>query len=272
MRRSIELLLARNLRIRILKLPGGLDPDDFVRQQGGGTYKRLLAGAPYFWQYLMSEASTRYDLEDPALKAAAVRDVLEPVAKIQDRVEQLEIARCLAEGFKVPESLVLERLNLSGRRSQSPPVARTTKLPPSRKLMDAEKQLIQVLVQNPSAGQALSPLRENEFWQDVWSWPVVSRLIEGAADIDSALDGVEDEQLRREVRGAVMEMSTSLTIEYAFSSVYKLYDGFLDRQEKAVRQQLQACGSGAAPAELLRKHQEIVFERKRIRGGVVPNP
>ena len=41
-------------------------------------------------------------------------------------------------------------------------------------------------------------------------------------------------------------------------------------EKKAVRQQLQACGSGAAPLELLRKHQEIVFERKRIRGGVVP--
>ena len=35
MRRSIDLLLAKGLRIRILKLGGGLDPDDFVRREGG---------------------------------------------------------------------------------------------------------------------------------------------------------------------------------------------------------------------------------------------
>src|SRR4029078_9463782 len=49
MRRSLELLLAKGLRIRILNLPGGLDPDDFVRKQGREPYVRLLANAPYFW-------------------------------------------------------------------------------------------------------------------------------------------------------------------------------------------------------------------------------
>src|SRR5215470_10103095 len=62
MRRSIELLLAEGLRLRILKLPGGLDPDDYVRKEGGEVYARLLANAPYFWQYLMSEAAQQYDL------------------------------------------------------------------------------------------------------------------------------------------------------------------------------------------------------------------
>jgi DNA primase len=65
MRRSIDLLLAKGLRVRILKLAGGLDPDDYVRQEGGEVYARLLSGAPYFWQYLMTEAAKQQDLTIP---------------------------------------------------------------------------------------------------------------------------------------------------------------------------------------------------------------
>ncbi len=116
MRRSIDLLLAKGLRVRVLKLADGLDPDDFVRKKGGDVYRRLLASAPYFWQYLMTEAGRQYDLDEPAMKANAFNDVVQYVAKIQDRVEQLEVARVVAEGFKIPESLIFERLRLSPGR------------------------------------------------------------------------------------------------------------------------------------------------------------
>src|SRR5205814_6253965 len=77
MRRSIDLLLGKGLRIRILKLSGGLDPDDFVRKEGGDVYRRLLANAPHFWQYLMTEAAAQFDLDQPDLKANAVNDVMQ---------------------------------------------------------------------------------------------------------------------------------------------------------------------------------------------------
>src|SRR5262245_17008662 len=147
MRRSIDLLLAKGLRVRILKLPGGLDPDDFVRQQGPEIYGKLLTNAPYFWQYLISEATQRYDLSEPSMKAAAVNDVVQFVAKIQDRVEQLEVARSLAESFKVPEPLIFERLNLTPAKPSIRPVARlaATGGGSQRKLTLAEKQLLQAL-------------------------------------------------------------------------------------------------------------------------------
>jgi DNA primase len=93
MRRSIDLLLAKGLRVRILHLPERLDPDDFVRKHGHAVYEKLLADAPYFWQYLMTQAAKNHDLDNPAMKADAVRDVVQFVGKIQDRVEQLGVAK-----------------------------------------------------------------------------------------------------------------------------------------------------------------------------------
>src|SRR5262245_35619224 len=158
MRRSIDLLLAKGLRVRILKLAGGLDPDDYVRKEGGEVYVKLLAGAPYFWQHLMAEAAREHDLDQPTMKAAAVNDVLQHVAKIEDRVEQLEVARAVAEGFRVPESLILERLKLTPRRPEVRPVARKpVQLQTERKLTVAEKQLIQALLQGRDIASVLQP-------------------------------------------------------------------------------------------------------------------
>src|SRR5439155_14169213 len=122
MRRSIDVLLAKGLRVRILKLDNGLDHDDYVRKEGGGVYARLLAGAPYFWQYLMAEAAKQHDLDDAAAKATAVNDVMQHVARIEDRVEQMEVARTVAACFKVPESLILKRLKLTPRRPGVRPI------------------------------------------------------------------------------------------------------------------------------------------------------
>ncbi|HET9220255.1 MAG TPA: DNA primase [Terriglobia bacterium] len=271
MRRSIELLLAKNLRVRILKLPQGLDPDDFVRQEGGDVYGRLLQAAPYFWQYLISEAGRNFDLGDPAMKGAAVRDVLEFVAKIQDGVERLEVAKAVAESFKVPEALVLDRLKLTGRRPDLMPVSRPTVVAATRRLLEAEKQLIQALVQkNSTVADAIQPIRNDEFWREVWCWPVVTRLLDTAGDVEKALLDLEDEQLAGEVRAAVVEDAGTLSAEYAMSSIYKLYDEHLKKRQNEIQERLQGYGAEAAPRELLASLSEILSARNRIRKGT-PN-
>jgi DNA primase len=281
MRRSIDLLLAKGLRIRILKLAGGLDPDDFVRKEGGEVYRRLLEKAPYFWQYLMAEAAHQYDLNDPAMKATAVNDVVQHVAKIQDRIEQLEVARAVAEGFKVPESVVLERLNLTPRRlgigelggNLRDRLKSVPKLPPNspireRRLTAAEKQLIQALLQDLDIARALQPVLQGEFLLDVWSAPVLEKLVkEPGGNVEKALESVQDEELRKEVRAAVLEPFGRISADEALSSVTRLNNDYLVKKRVEILDQLKRYGNGAAPAELVEKHQKIVKELSR-RGAV----
>jgi DNA primase len=274
MRRSIELLLTKNLRVRILKLPGGLDPDDFVRKEGGEIYGRLLAAAPYFWQYLMTEARAHFDLDQPAMKAEAVRDVMEQVAKIRDRVEQLEVAKAVAAGFKLPENLVLERLNLEGRRPELKPVMRQPAPQTARRLTDAEKQLIQALVSTgETVRPVLQPLVDQEFWREAWSWPVLEKLIEGSQGVETALsgmegtEGMEDTVLVGEIRAAALEPSESLTVEHVYASVQKLFDAHLSRKKQAILEELEELkklGNEGAPVDLLKRLQEIQSERSRV--------
>jgi DNA primase len=266
MRRSIDLLLAKGLRIRILKLAGGLDPDDYVRKEGGEVYGKLLANAPHFWQYLMTEAAAQFDLDEPAMKANAVNDVMQYVAKIQDRVEQIEVARAVAEGFKVPESAIFERLKVSPRRPDIRPAARTAApVEAARKLTVAEKQLIQALMQGLEIADALRTFLQGDFGARIWSRPVLEELVnDPARNVELALGHVQDEELKREVRAAVLEPFGTISNDQALDSVKRLYDGHLVQQLQEIRVQLKECGSGPAPAELVRRHMDIVAERNRV--------
>src|SRR5947199_881255 len=273
MRRSIDLLLAKALRIRILKLSGGLDPDDFVRKEGAEVYRRLLANAPYFWQYLMAEAAHQYDLKEPAMKAAAVHDVVEHVAKIQDRIEQLEVARAVAEGFKVPESAILERLRLTPRPPDIRPVVPNRgAIEPERKLTLAEKQLIHALIQRPKIAKHLQACFEGEFLSEVWSAPVLRNIVHNpGGNVENALEDIQDEQLRREVRAALLEPFGRISGDEVLASVKRLNDAYHVKKIGEIREVLkQYSGSGGAPPELVQsmeRHMRIIAEKSRA-GGV----
>jgi DNA primase len=265
MRRSIDLLLAKGLRVRILHLPGGLDPDDFMRQRGPEVYKQLLADAPYFWQYLMTEATKNFDLKEPAMKANAVADVLQFVAKIQDRVERLEVSKLVAEGFRVPEAVIFEQLNHTPGRHEPKPRVATARVEPKQLLTASEKQLIHALLQDREVGRHIEPFLTTPFLTEAWSYPVITGLVQNPErNVEDVLGSVEEEALRRQVRTAIFEPFARVTTEEALASVAQLYDAHLVKKEKEIREQLKQYGS-EAPADLARKLMDIASEKTRIK-------
>jgi len=199
--------------------------------------------------------------------------VLEHVARIEDRIEQLEVARAVAEGFKVPESAVLGRLKLASRRPDIRPAElggrRPGPLPDSagseRKLNFAEKQLIQALIQDRGIATILKPVLQGEFLSEVWSSPVLEKLVnDPGGNIETALENVQDEQLRKEVRAAVLEPFGRISADQALASVKRLNDAFLVKKIEEIREQLKQYGSGAAPRELVERHMEIVAQKSRV--------
>jgi DNA primase len=214
----------------------------------------------------MTEATKQFDLDQPAMKASAVNDVMQHVAKIEDRVEQLEVARSVAEGFKVPEALILERLKLTPRRPEVRPVVRAaTPVENNRKLTIAEKQLIQALLQGTQIAEALQPVLQGDLGARIWSRPVLEHLLKDPVrNVEMALSNVQDEALKQEVRAAVLEPFGTISIDQALDSLKRLYDVHLVQKLEEIRQQLKQYGSGPAPAELVRRHMEIVAERNRV--------
>ena len=247
-KRSIELLLDRGLTVRILRLPGGLDPDDFVREEGADAYRQLLDQAPYFWEHLIADARANQDLSRPEVKSKVVGEILDYISLISDRIVQSEIAQTVSESFGLPAGLVFEQLK-TGRK----PTTSGGRSASKRRLTLAEKQVVQAVLQDPTVATSLQKFLEGGFLSGVWAGRVIEKLIrEPSTDIEQVLDGLDDPELEQEVRAAAIEAFGKIPPEVAIVSMGQLYQDHLVETEKEIRQQLETYKSGSAPAELVR--------------------
>lgn len=128
--RSIGLLLDENLRIRVLQLPAGLDPDLFLRRQGREAYAQALAASEPYFDFLLTRARQRFQIATPEGKTAALQMLLPYCNRIHDPILRAATADKLAGALQI-DSAVLRRSFLHAVRERraewrdAPPVTVT---------------------------------------------------------------------------------------------------------------------------------------------------
>jgi DNA primase len=132
----VSAFLAEGLRVRVLNLPGGLDPDEYIQQHGIDGYSAQLQRAPSFFHWLAERARERFDISTAEGRADAFKFVLPAAQLVHDRVERAAIASEITEMLKLDRDVVAEQLRLSAKRSESKaPIPPTSTIPPNEVLL-----------------------------------------------------------------------------------------------------------------------------------------
>jgi DNA primase len=148
--RSLETLLEEKLEVRVLSLPGGLDPDEYVKANGAPAYRDLLQQAPSFFDYLVGRTPAMFDLKAPQGRADAARYLLSYVTKLPDRIVRVEMARDLSDRLGLDRDLLGKELRAAAAdRRDAPTMGRTDRAGVSH----VEKTLLRLMVSNPEARQ-----------------------------------------------------------------------------------------------------------------------
>ena len=142
--RSLTLLLEKEFDVRVLALPGHADPDKFLKDQGADAYRKLLAAAPPYLDYLIGRARLM-DRTTAAGKVAALNFLMPYVQRLPDRLLRSEWATRIASELRVDEPVLRESLRRAAaeRRSEVKPKAEL--LAPA--LKPAERQLMKMLIE-----------------------------------------------------------------------------------------------------------------------------
>jgi DNA primase len=174
--RSLTLLLEGGFEAKVLALPGGLDPDSFIRKQGAAAYRELLAAAPTYLDYLTERAVAAHDVRTPEGKVAAANAVLPYLVKVGNPMLRAELAGRLAERLRLDERLL--RAELQRAAGAGRPEVRVRE----EAVTDANhaiKQLLRACLESDEIADALLPeLMESGAAAGMFGESIFARLLE----------------------------------------------------------------------------------------------
>ena len=132
--RSVDLLLAEGMQVRIVELDGGLDPDEYCKERGASAYQERLDGAKGYFYWLADRARAKHDMRTSEGKVAVLNFLLPKVQSITDQLERMTIANDVAgyigvdrgNGARHFRKAVSERSEKAIERPKSPLAPRRT--------------------------------------------------------------------------------------------------------------------------------------------------
>ena len=110
--RSIDLLLAEGMNIRVLLFPDGDDPDSFSRKHPKEFVENFIKNEAKDFINFKAEILLKEAENDPAKKAEAIRDIVKSIAFVQNTLNQEIYIKEVSTKFHITEQSLFNELSL----------------------------------------------------------------------------------------------------------------------------------------------------------------
>lgn len=119
--RAIGLLRNAGLLIRVLNIPEGKDPDEFIRnkgQSGPAAFKNLLENSGNDVEYRLTKLKSQFDLTRPDQKASYMSEALRVISALDSSVEQDIYVSKLSTELNIEKASINSDLHRLRRRKE----------------------------------------------------------------------------------------------------------------------------------------------------------
>ncbi len=277
--RAIPMLREAGLLVKVLNIPNGKDPDEYIRsygEQGAARFKNLLDSTGNDVEYRLAKLKAANPPDQPAGRVAYLTGAAELLATLHNRIEQEVYAGKLAEEMGIDRTAILRQVDkLAQKRRkeerkkefrtfQQETVGLRDRVNPEKaanlRAASAEEALLAALLRYPEFGPlAAEQLPPGQFATS-FNRRVYAALLEmiknGAEPSLSGLSG----QLSEEEMSAVARITARYHDVPVTKEDVKEYINVL-QSEHAARQAEKAVNA-AEPQELMRYLESLRDQKK----------
>jgi DNA primase len=182
-KKSIEILLAEDLEVKVLVLPDNADPDEYIRKFGVTEYQRQRAQAQPHIQFVIESALRDRSLHRPAEKAEAVEEVLPYIRAVNSRIQKREYFDMAMDALGIDR----ENVNTSAWRRELWQMVRDQRraghntvqaLTRRSEATAAEQRLLGLLCADANLRRQVLPMLKEEDYEDLATAPLFKALFE----------------------------------------------------------------------------------------------
>lgn len=206
-RRAIEELLPQDFEIKVLVLPDGQDPDDFVRANGADSYNQARGRALPFLNFAFEAAVRGRSVANPKQKAEAIEDLMPVLSAIKNPIQKRESFDQAMDFFRVDDTGLkrdLWRTVKNGQQASPDTIKREIKRATQAKITVAEQHLLELLVHDAELRQMVLPILEESDYESLASAAIFHAIYEidgrgESLDLGALLDASAGDEIAEDL-------------------------------------------------------------------------
>jgi DNA primase len=252
--KALDPLLAAGLSIRVVTIPSGKDPDEFIRENGGEVFAELVRKAGGFFDWYLDRLCQTNDLASDKGRTAVVRAMVEALQKVNSVVLTDTYAQKTALRLGVAADAVRSEFRKAGKAAPAPvqeseieAYAEEVELP---KPPPTELTLLRLLLEHDELLVQVEPLLQMEWLTHETVRRALELRLASQRDgswggVAAWLGGLEEESLRRLVTETLATPVPSgdpagivLGLQRRPGLLAMMRDKFIDTQTAAINQRL----------------------------------
>ncbi len=206
-RRAIETLLVEDFEIKILVLPDGQDPDDFIRANGFAAYKQQHEkNATTYLQFVLETAVQDRNLSVPKQKAEAIEEILPLISIVRNSIQKRDSFDQAMNVLRVDDEILKRDLWKSvklGSRLETENIKQQVTRATQAKMTIAEHRLLELLIYDNELRKIILPQIEETDYEMLATASVFRALFElqksGAeVSLENLLELVGDDEMAQD--------------------------------------------------------------------------
>ncbi|MDX2154403.1 MAG: DNA primase [Bryobacteraceae bacterium] len=263
--KSIQMLLDEGMRVRIVHLDGGLDPDEYVKERGADAYRARLEGATTYFHWLADQSRLRFDMRSAEGRMEGFRKMLLPAfQRLHDKLERVAVANEMADYLGLDRVFVLDQLRRSGltdqKRGAPPPMPGAPSIPA------VEKLLFEAVINSQEAAAAALPrLKEMKFLDSFRTRKLFEVMVglwergtlPAYGEIEARLDEGDRDLLAKMILADEVREHT-FYVEQAEACLRSLEAQQLGMQRASLKERIRAAERSGDLKEALRLSDELM--------------